>query len=806
MEFRVLGPIEVRVDGDLVDLGPRLQRRLLALLLLNVNRVVPADVILDLLWGDEAGERRNALWTQVSRLRAVLEPDRPRRSEGTVLVTRDQGYRLTVEPDAIDAHRFEQAASEGRALLRTDPARAAEILRGALEMWHGSPLQDFAYEEFAQAEITRLAELRLAALEDRIEADLAVGRSRGIIGELEALAIEHPFRERITALLMVALYRAGRQAEALRAFSRARVFLIEEMGIEPSVTLRHLEQRILDQDATLAEPPARSDEAPAADPGAAAPRAARPPAVLAEPGVHDFVTEQTPFGPIAMDAIATRAVYRDLYSTHNEIHDEIIRRRPSFIVGRRGSGKTALMRVPLLDARNLLVEFTSAELFAHVLACVEELEQRGSRIFVQQVSDIWDGVVWSGLCLAAVRSDRAAFLSSDLLDAITRFVAGAGDTETLTFDDIGAAFCRRLIDAAGRQSRPLVREVAFGGVELAEAKEACRAALQAASLNPVVLIDSMEDLHLEMETLSRVLAGLFGLIGRSDRSPVQECDFRLCYPSELWSKLSDFAANPLKDAENHIKLYWSARQLITIAGHRLALFLRLYHPKHLQQVMNGTFDPTSFYDARFVLQSILPRQVEGTGGQVEDTLAYVMRHTQLLPRHLLRILNGIMQRNLQLGEPATAVTPEAVIDGVRRVEELLVAEIFTAYGSVHPRARDACRRLIPELPTAFSEGYLHQRFNRTGIRKNVGLEYPELKEMLVEIGCLGRVIDRTDRYVEGEFDYTLPTPLFPSAEDELCLHPLFANVFHARRTPGPGEDRILPVYPYGSDPDHAATW
>ena len=140
------------------------------------------------------------------------------------------------------------------------------------------------------------------------------------------------------------------------------------------------------------------------------------------------------------------------------------------------------------------------------------------------------------------------------------------------------------------------------------------------------------------------------------------------------------------------------------------------------------------------------------------------------------------------------------------MEELLVTEIFTAYGSVHPSARDACRRLIPELPIAFSEGYLHQRYNRTGIRKNTGLAYPELKEMLVEIGCLGRVIDRTDRYVEGEFDYTLPTPLFPSAEDDLCLHPLFANVFHARRAPGPGEKRMLPVYPYGSDPDHAATW
>ncbi|MGI9646925.1 MAG: AfsR/SARP family transcriptional regulator [Acidimicrobiia bacterium] len=810
MEFRILGPVEVAVDGDPIDIGPRQQRKLLALLLLSPNQVVSTDLILEELWGEEAGDRKSALWTQVSRLRNTLEPDRPPRGDGTVLLTTDHGYRLIVKEDSLDAGRFEQATQEGRDLLETDPARAANVLRRALTMWRGTPLQDFAYEEFAQAEITRLNELRLAALEDRIEADLKAGRATGVIGELEALAVHNPVRERVTMLLMRALFRAGRQAEALRAYSRLRIYLIEELGIEPSEAVRDLEQRILDQDPALSESPLTAiARAPASEePELSTPselpasRAIR----AAEPTITDFVTDRMPFGPIAMDAIATRRIYRDLYSTHTELHDEIIRRRPSFIVGRRGSGKTALMRVPLLDPSNLLVEFTSSELFAQVLACVDELERRGGRLFVQQIGDIWDGVVWSGLFLAATNSKRIKLYQSPELEMIRRYVAGVGDEATLTVDDLGAAFCRQLVDAAGADPRPLVRQVQLGGVDFGAAKDACRSLLQAASMNPIVLIDSMEDLHVEMTTLSRVLAGLFGLIGRSDRSPAEECDFRLCYPSELWSKLSDFAANPLKDAENHIKLYWSARQLMTIAGHRLHLFLRLYHPQHLSDALKGTFDPTSFYDARFVLQSILPAEVTGTGGRKEDTLAYIMRHTQLLPRHLLRILNGIMQRTIELGEPATSVSEEAVIDGVRRVEELLVTEIFTAYGSVHPLARDACRRLIPELPIAFSEGYLHQRFNRTGIRKNTGLAYPELKEMLVEIGCLGRVIDRTDRYVEGEFDYTLPTPLFPSAEDDLCLHPLFANVFHARRAPGPDDTRVLAVYPYGSDPDHAATW
>jgi len=250
-EFGILGPLVAKIDGRSVDLGSPKQRALLALLLMHANRVVTSERILDELWGDDAEGKENALWVYVSRLRTLFEPDRTERGESSVLLTRDHGYVLSVDPASIDAVRFEQEAGEGRRLVKDDPQAASDLLGRALQRWRGSALQDFAYEEFAQPEITRLEELRLAAVEDRIEADLGRGESGALVGELEALRQAQPLRERLVTQLMLALYRSGRQADALRTFERFRRQLGEELGIEPSAELRRLEEQVLLHDSRL---------------------------------------------------------------------------------------------------------------------------------------------------------------------------------------------------------------------------------------------------------------------------------------------------------------------------------------------------------------------------------------------------------------------------------------------------------------------------------------------------------------------------------------------------------------------------
>ena len=260
MDFRILGPLEVSHDGRDVPVAGARQRELLALLLLEAGRVVSTDRLMDDLWGErQPAAGPAALRVRLSQLRKAL------RAGGELLVTRPPGYALLVPRDGLDLWRFERGLDQGERMLATDPGRACELLGEALREWHGAPLVDIAYAPFAQAAAVRLDELRASALELRIEAELALGRHARLIGELQDLVARHPLRERLSAQLMTALYRDGRQADALAAFRAARERLIEEIGIEPGPELRALEGRILAQDPALA-----ARDAPTAQPARAA--------------------------------------------------------------------------------------------------------------------------------------------------------------------------------------------------------------------------------------------------------------------------------------------------------------------------------------------------------------------------------------------------------------------------------------------------------------------------------------------------------------------------------------------------------
>jgi DNA-binding SARP family transcriptional activator len=247
MDFRILGPLEIWDDRVALRVAGERQRTLLAILLLHAGEVVSGDRLMDDLWGDaQPTAGTTALRVRVSQLRKAL------RDDGELLAARAHGYVLCIGPGQLDLHRFERLVGEGeRALAGGDPALAGERLRDALGLWRGAPLADFTYAPFAQAAIVRLQELRLAAIELRIEADLALGRQAAVIGELETLVAENPLRERFWAQLMLALYRSGRQAEALAAYRTARGRLVDEVGIEPGPQLQALERRLLAQDPTL---------------------------------------------------------------------------------------------------------------------------------------------------------------------------------------------------------------------------------------------------------------------------------------------------------------------------------------------------------------------------------------------------------------------------------------------------------------------------------------------------------------------------------------------------------------------------
>jgi DNA-binding SARP family transcriptional activator len=254
--LRILGPVEVWQGEQRLALGGPRQLTLFAFLVLHANRAVSRDVLIDALWGPARSDADNRLQMAIARLRKALEPLND--SAGARLQTVRGGYLLSIAPGELDADAFHAAVHSGARALDTDaPGQAAELLTDALALWRGPPLAEVAFEDFAQGEIRRLEELRIRALECRIEAELQLGRHAELIGELEGLLVEAPTRERIAGQLMLALYRCGRQAEALEVYQRVRAALAAELGLEPGPALKALQVGILEQAASLGP---RSDQ------------------------------------------------------------------------------------------------------------------------------------------------------------------------------------------------------------------------------------------------------------------------------------------------------------------------------------------------------------------------------------------------------------------------------------------------------------------------------------------------------------------------------------------------------------------
>lgn len=241
LEFRILGPLEVW-DGDkAIELGGNRQRSVLALLAIHVGEVVPSERLITYIWGESPPPTAaTSLQNAISQLRKSLGAD--------AVQTRAPGYALQAERGAVDARRFEELLTEARG---AEPDRRIRLVREALALWRGPPLADFAYEPFAQNEAGRLEELRLSAVEERIEAELELGGAAELTSELESLVRENPLRERPRGQYMLALYRSGRQAEALQAYQETRRMLVEELGIEPTPALQQLHASILRQESAL---------------------------------------------------------------------------------------------------------------------------------------------------------------------------------------------------------------------------------------------------------------------------------------------------------------------------------------------------------------------------------------------------------------------------------------------------------------------------------------------------------------------------------------------------------------------------
>jgi DNA-binding SARP family transcriptional activator len=434
MDFRILGPLEVLDKDGRVALGGDKQRALLALLLVNAGETLSTDRLIDELWGEHPpATAAKTVQVHISRLRKALASSD---SDG-VVVTREHGYQLDIDPERLDSRRFERLLGEGRAeLTERRPDRAAAVLEDALSLWRGRPLADLSYEPFAQAEIARLEELREAALEQLIEAKLALGRHVEVIGELEALIGAFPYRERLRAQLMLALYRSDRQADALQAYQDARVTLTGELGIEPGERLRELERAILGQDPALAAPtPGPTESAEEAGVEAPPDDAAPPELQAAAPAARRLVS--IVFADlVGSTGLAERLDPESMHGLLDRFTDvcgEVIERHGGTVEGFIGDAVVGVFGLTELHEDDALRAVRSAvELREAVTALSAELErERGVEIAMKLG-------VESGEVFLGAGSRRSRFAAGDAFNVASRLQGTAQEGEILIGENIHA--------------------------------------------------------------------------------------------------------------------------------------------------------------------------------------------------------------------------------------------------------------------------------------------------------------------------------------------------------------------------------
>jgi hypothetical protein len=389
---------------------------------------------------------------------------------------------------------------------------------------------------------------------------------------------------------------------------------------------------------------------------------------------------------------------------------------------------------------------------------------------------------------------KSSLLSEDDLYMISDYLESVHVYDSASVDGVLLNLATLLDDAMNKNPNGEASEIlrGHGRITFDNAKAVVIDGFERSKKTFVILMDSLDDFQLDMDSVARSLQGLLKLVGSMNK-PRDVVDVRFCIPAEIYHRFLKISSNPNKDFRRALKLQWTAGEMVLLGAQRLMFYLALYYQDFLKSIF--PLDLTKRSDALKLFQAVLPEKITNQTGFQEETMSYILRHTQLLPRHFLMLLNSIFKNpNASEKSKPFPISEERIINGIRQVEEFMIGEIFVAFNPTYPSAEETCKRCLPELGHKFTMGDLHRVFTRYGKAVFGNDNLFEFQRMLLEIGAVGRVIKgkEKDLYIKGNFEYTVSHELVLSQDDELCVHPLFSGIFH-----GSGQqDR--PVYPYGS--------
>jgi len=420
-----------------------------------------------------------------------------------------------------------------------------------------------------------------------------------------------------------------------------------------------------------------------------------------------------------------------------------------------------------------------------------------SIITVEIVAKLWDALLWAPIAVRvaecfASESPHPQAEFQQVWEATANLRSTPATLGGTRDDGVIDRFAQEL--AALLEQNPRIRSVdslcaaySLNGVTWTQTMRALRTVVAHARRRVFVLVDSLEEIGEVLQRIDLSLRGLFHLVGKS-RFGGQVDGYRIqcCFPSELWPVIGDLFANPVKDLSNRLVLQWKWHDLAEACDRRMRTYISIHHSSLLEGRPYGR--------GRFV-GSFLPEHVTTRTRRIEETVPYLLRHTQLLPRQVLYVFNECIKRAVKdTGGPFA--TPVHVVDAVAEVEATLCPEVFRAHSFRYPCAKEVVSGLVPRLPFRFTESQLHKEFNRSGLKKR-GHEYPVVRQLLADCGVVGRFLRETDNYHRAEFAYTVEGDLILSPQDEMCLHPMFARQFSSTDL-RPGGDSPKPVYPTGT--------
>jgi len=511
--------------------------------------------------------------------------------------------------------------------------------------------------------------------------------------------------------------------------------------------------------------------------------------------LNKYITKDEPFGPIESGDLDSNAKVLDLlFERQNRTYKDLLH-RPSIIMGRRGSGKTSYLRTVYFDKQyDFNAEIRTPDVLEKISNVIQGMARQAT--FTETLAELWEKVLWTCV-LSEIRSKELLPFSSKLL-VVGEYLDMMGIKKGDKVDDALRNLAEIFEDAKSTKSKDGISEVLrrLDKNKFDVAQSAVIDSLKASKKTFVILMDSLEDFRLNIDSIRDSLQGLLKCVGSMNK-PDDAVDIRFCLPTELYRTIIEISSNQTKDFKRALRLEWDAKELILIGAQRLHYFLALYYPNFMPDFMKRRSEDKKIErsEADALFNVVLPEKIKNRAGFQEKSISYILRHTQLLPRHFLMLLNSIFKGTgvTQSLQPFP-ITEDKIKRGIREVEEPIVREIFGAFRMIHPTAAETCRQCLPELGHEFSTADLRQVFNRHGKAPFGSDDFFDFQRMLVEIGAIGRVArgKATDIYIKGYFEYHVSHGLSISHDDKLCIHPLFSGIFHGKGN----KDR--PVYPYGS--------